>query len=281
MFGRVGKQNAGHLDNLRGAIVKIRWDAAKLYTHPDHTMVLEARTRCPLIYEERFLTFLKHLGDTLDDEVKLVRSLAATRFFPEDTIRRALVTLWRMSWFHPKDPEKPCEGPRALQMSEPIFWTLFGEQDILVQRCLATILFLLGTMVSKKFEMRSDLSVWAFRLSLRLSRKEPQAHETYTQMARVIDASVLMTVMIFGIHRVFRMQRTWTDIASSHLRSCLNHVGFAATNRLETTPELDVYNQIAVKLGFRLNCLGEYDELLLEQARQGVLRAQPAQALSR
>ena len=213
----------------------------------------------------------------LDDEVKLVRGFRGIRMFPESTLRRALVTLWRMSWFELMDNASFNDEStvKLLKMSGPVFWKLFQEQNVLVQYCLQIILIGLGVMVKERLEPDPGLSVWALAVSVRHSLKEPQTQKTYAKLARDIDASVLMTLMIFGVKRVFGMRGDWQDHASRYLNICLDGLELAASRGQEySNPDLDVYIQIALRLDVKMNFLEDYDHVLLTQAMEGVLHAE-------
>ena len=269
MFGKMGQETEEQLQNLRCAIATERWWANKNY-EPEVVDILHLRRELPRVHKLRCIMFLEGVAQTVEHQLCLCRKAGFGGFerrrrLSEDTVKRALLTLWRMGWKKPeyherRDQRWPGSDVESCLEVAPLL-AIFHEQPEEVRSCIKELLHYLGSTVAWRLDLEYNGNAWIADYCAEKIATEEESQETTRWMRTTVNATVLAAIITHSVEEALAIISDFSVPAT--------YMNFSIRSRLDTIYALKpaVDNKLGGGVFFQeleghvqvMNGMGAYD----------------------
>ena len=269
MFGKMGHETEEQLQNLRCAIATERWWEGTKYD-PEVLDVLHLRRKVPRAHKLRCIMFLEGVAQTIEHQLCLCRmagfgGFERRRRLSEDTVKRALVTLWRMGWkklgYHERrDQRWPGRDVESCLEVAPLL-AIFHEQPEEVRSCIKELLHYLGSTVAWHLDLEYNGKAWIADYCAEKITTEEEIQETKRWMRTTVNATILAAIITHSVEEAlaiildFPVPATYMDFSIRSRLDTIYALKPAVDNKLDggvSFQELEGHVQV-------MNGMGAYD----------------------
>ena len=207
MFGRVGQETDEQIRNLSWAITTESErcaDASGVWWR-DPLGIVHVREIFPHFYKLHMLNFLEHVTQTLEHHYTLCKEAGfkadqSRRKVSEHTTKRALLTLWTMSWIR-VDFEGQGSERIAIEARPEVdnLLHLFERQPEEVRSCITDLLLFVGDRVGRGLQLESRGQLWAENYCKARDATSKETDEVQRWERTASNGVVVWTIILEGI----------------------------------------------------------------------------------
>ena len=211
MFGKAGRQTEEQLQNLRCAIATQQLRSGRHDCDPETHWVLQRRSEAPQLHGLHFGIFLGHLSESVDHQLHQCRErgfgfVEWRHHLPTHSVKRALLTLWRMGWKKPDFHGQWAQGEEVqTKLDVAALISFFAQQPEEVRRCIRHLLLFVGKRVVIELGLEHDGKLWASAYCAEKVATPEEALGVVQWLRTTINATVLMATIMHGIDNAIEM----------------------------------------------------------------------------
>ena len=218
LFGRVGRETEGQFSNLQCAVDtqhgRGMLEDADYYMHTSESY----RNRNPKAYKFHVVRILGRIARCIDEQFDVFRKANFDNVdwclqFSEATMKRALVTLWRMGWEDPNHSRWQASGTEMdATLKAAKLAKFFSQETEEVQSCIRELLFVVGKLTEQQFDLENQAKLWLDDYFERRAVDTDEERLEVIQWAwNAINATVLAGTIIYGIDEAVKGSMTSQD----------------------------------------------------------------------
>lgn len=208
MFGRLGHETKEQIQNLRCAIASKwaqDWWRSENEGDPERFVVMRTHMENLRLCKPNVMFWLGTLNQTIEEDLRLCRmggfGAVETQYsLSEHTVKKALVTLWRMGWKLPDSQGRWWQDTGFETRSDnDTNLHIFNSQSQEVHSCIRHLLLFAGDRLKRGLQLERDAQNWAYLYCSKKATTPEDMEELAEWVATMLSATLVKAVTTYGI----------------------------------------------------------------------------------